>query len=516
MADEVEIIVHVKNDTQRGLAGVARSVGSAIRRINTSADRDGRGIGKRLFSGVVDSVKGAASGLQDAFQSTITGSLKGSLSTPIVGPIITAALLSAVVAAASVVAAAAASAIALGFGAGFVGIGAIILSQNEKIKKQITDDFKEVKDTLASAFKPLTPIFKTFGDTIKSVAKFFEPIIQRASELARGPLQRFIKNLGEAFKELGPAVEPLIQAFSDILDNLGPQLPGLFKSIGNSLKEIGKTVSENAPLFTSLFTVIIELIPPVIDAIGFLARVFANSFTFMLTVLDKVSGALAGFLDALSNVPGFEWARTAAEKLNGLGDTFRSVKKSIEDNEIEARVGANIQELNTKLARARRELKDPNLTKTRRAQLRAEIDQLIRAKRRAQAEINSLHGKTVYLNVIRTITGGGNPVGVIGGRSPLGSRLATGGNVRAAQNGGGQGGTTLVGEEGPEIVRLPFGSSVVPAGQSRRMMGNAQQGPTEIVLRFVGSDKLTKALVQSVQAGSRQQGGLQVKVVGSR
>lgn len=47
---------------------------------------------------------------------------------------------------------------------------------------------------------------------------------------------------------------------------------------------------------------------------------------------------------------------------------------------------------------------------------------------------------------------------------------ASGGIIGAA-SGGARGGMTWVGEQGPEAVRLPYGSRVYPAGQSRQMAG---------------------------------------------
>lgn len=67
--------------------------------------------------------------------------------------------------------------------------------------------------------------------------------------------------------------------------------------------------------------------------------------------------------------------------------------------------------------------------------------------------------KTVTINVV---TSGAGQAG-----------LRTGGNVGAAgvgraASGGVRGNMTLVGEEGPELVKLPFGSTVLPTGQTRR------------------------------------------------
>jgi TP901 family phage tail tape measure protein len=60
---------------------------------------------------------------------------------------------------------------------------------------------------------------------------------------------------------------------------------------------------------------------------------------------------------------------------------------------------ADIKDLDAKLASARAQLKDPHLTRTRKAELRAEIAQLLAAKKQAQTAIDSLRGKTVALTV---------------------------------------------------------------------------------------------------------------------
>jgi hypothetical protein len=52
-------------------------------------------------------------------------------------------------------------------------------------------------------------------------------------------------------------------------------------------------------------------------------------------------------------------------------------------------------------------------------------------------------------------------------------KKANGGIVGGAASGGLRGGLTWVGEEGPELVRLPASSTVYPAGQSRQIAAGA-------------------------------------------
>jgi hypothetical protein len=56
------------------------------------------------------------------------------------------------------------------------------------------------------------------------------------------------------------------------------------------------------------------------------------------------------------------------------------------------------------------------------------------------------------------------------------------GGIVGAASGGARGGMTMVGEEGPEIVDLPYGSTVRTAGETREMMRGGGGGPAELRL----------------------------------
>lgn len=111
-----------------------------------------------------------------------------------------------------------------------------------------------------------------------------------------------------------------------------------------------------------------------------------------------------------------------------------------------AKLTAQKQDLDTKLADARRQLRDPNLSATKRAKLEATISQLLAAKQRAQAAIDSLRGKTVSINVNtyqRMI-----PIAPNQSKGVLAPGRASGGLVQPRRQ-------YLVGERGPEILTMP-------------------------------------------------------------
>jgi AraC-like DNA-binding protein len=82
--------------------------------------------------------------------------------------------------------------------------------------------------------------------------------------------------------------------------------------------------------------------------------------------------------------------------------------------------------------------------------------------------------------------------------------------------GGPTSGWALVGERGPELVRLPGGSSVIPNGQSMSMMGGMQQ-PQPVVLELRSSgNKLDDLLLEILRRAVRVRGGDVQVVVGRR
>ena len=76
----------------------------------------------------------------------------------------------------------------------------------------------------------------------------------------------------------------------------------------------------------------------------------------------------------------------------------------------------------------------------------------------------------------------------IRGMNALGAGLPQFGSVPYLAHGGVAGGLAVVGEQGPELVKLPQGSTVMPHGQSKRMaeqmgdQGSGDGGPVRVEL----------------------------------
>ena len=90
--------------------------------------------------------------------------------------------------------------------------------------------------------------------------------------------------------------------------------------------------------------------------------------------------------------------------------------------------------------------------------------------------------------------------------------LATGG-IAGAATGGVHGGFRLVGEQGPELVRLPYGSTVTSAAQTQGMLGGGFGGATlNVQLQFVpGAEDM---LIRGLRNYIRVKGGNVQNVLG--
>jgi peptidoglycan hydrolase CwlO-like protein len=145
-----------------------------------------------------------------------------------------------------------------------------------------------------------------------------------------------------------------------------------------------------------------------------------------------------------------------------------------------AKLKGNLEDLQTKLDKAKAQLK--TVPDSRKAKVQANISQLKAQVAAAKRAIASVTGKTVNL-IVKTSTTTGSVAHEGGG-------YAHGGIVGAYANGGTTSGRlSLVGEQGPELVRLPVGSTVYPAGQSQRMMDDG----AEPVRAYAKGGKVTAA-----------------------
>jgi TP901 family phage tail tape measure protein len=168
-----------------------------------------------------------------------------------------------------------------------------------------------------------------------------------------------------------------------------------------------------------------------------------------------------------------------------------------------AQLKGDMSDLQDKLNQAKQQL--ANAPSSKQVELRAEIAGLESDIRSAQDQIDSLSGKTVTVTT-RLVTINGDQYG---------HGMAHGGIVGAA-GGGPRSGMTWVGEQGPELVRLPYGSTVYPAGQSANMAAAAARGgPAQVQLEISsGGARLDDLLLEILRKAVRIRGGNVQTVLG--
>ncbi|MGR6923082.1 hypothetical protein ACU635_53260 [[Actinomadura] parvosata] len=580
MANEVTINVVGRDRTGTLFSGIAAKANAAFSQVRQSirshldgsvkdADSSGKSIGSRLMSSVGSAVSAGAGAITD-------GITKGFQAVSSVGgPILYAVLAGVVAAVGPAVGTALGAAIVLGLGAGFVGIGAILLSQKKEIAQEFRSLSADIKATMTDAAMPLVPVFRTAFGEAKKIVQEFNPIFKQAFQDAQGPLKEFVRTFLAAVGELKPAVQPLMSAFTDVLGSLAPALKGIFKDIADSVINLARTVSENRTVIAALFAALLDVIPLVINGVSSvisvfstfvsvtsgvaatLSRVFVGVSDVALGFVERFLGALRSIAQALSNVPGMEefsrklvsgidqaigkvneWKRAAQEagravelKANiiQLQQDLDKAKASLRDPDLtkerRAEITANIQKLEvakakaiadlgdpkliaeykstlntdisklqSQLAAARKELADPNLTKERKSKLNADIAALQAQVATAKAALASIPNKTVTVTV-RTV----GDTSIYRAGSVQASTRARGGIIGAA-GGGPRSNMTLVGEQGPELVRLPFGSTVIPNGQSERMLRQGGSGGGVTVNLYVqGSIRSDRDLISLVR-----------------
>lgn len=384
--------------------GISTAFGELDKTIHVKIKESGDRSGSTLMSSIGNAVKnGSASlvgGLGDALSNGMSAASK------MAGPVLIGALGGVMVAAGPTLGAALGGAIVLGLGAGLVGIGAMLLLQDEKIKAQFAKTGNEIKTIMTDAAKPLLPAMEHAMQGVKKLVQDFAPTFSSAFKQAEVPLKNFTDQLLGAFKNLKPAIQPLMTGFTDLLGQIGPQLGGIFKSIGSSLADLGRAVSENKSVLGMLFTGLLQTIPLVISGIGGIVSFFgtlasavmssasamtggfSNVTNVVLGFAEKFLGAIRSIASAMANIPGMEGI--ANKMIQGIDKAIAKVgewKKSAADLAKGIEIKANILDLTQKIDAAKAQLNDPNLTKERRAQLNADIAKLQSAKAAAVAAL---------------------------------------------------------------------------------------------------------------------------------
>lgn len=399
----------------------------------------------------------------------------------------------------------------------------------EQITKNMAKTFKgqasEGANTLEGKMGRLRLMF---DETKESIGAKFLPVAEKLGDWI------FTKGI-PALEDLGRKVMPVVQeAWEGIKQAFEDARPGL-EVLGKALIGVGKVIAEKVvPIVVKLYGVywrnllkalgkLGEILPDVGIVIlrfaGAAVKAFRGLFDavlagmeWMLKGLGKLPGRLgAPFRAAAKSVEGFrddagKAMDKAARSIDGATDALRVLKAEAEKKK-RARLEVESEDALRRLREAKASLKDPTLTKTRRAEIKADISNLERKLRAARAALDKVKGKTVTVDVkvtLRTLreleqsgrTGGaggnGGTAGLMGLTRGVGSRGARFGQwgPRWSWN---RNPRTGMGQHDGADISAPYGTAVwAPSGfrYAGRKTGS-WHGNAVVMTR--GSDRLTLA-----------------------
>ncbi|GAA1749386.1 hypothetical protein [Nonomuraea bangladeshensis] len=414
------------------------------------------------------------------------------------------------------------------------------------IRSSLKDLGAELKPTLKAAFVDIADGANSFLKGFIGGLKELKPALQPIASAFAGLMGQVGPQMKNLFKDIASSLSGLANVVLENKTIFTTLFMGLLQSIPATINAISGLIS--------FFGTMVGVVNNVHAVLG---RVFVGASEAVLGFAEKLLGTLRTVAQALGNMPGME--DISRKLVSGIDQALGKVnewKRAAQDAGKAVELKANIWDLQQKLDKARAELADPNLTKERRAQLNAEITRLLEAKGRAitelgdpklvkeyrsaitteiselqsklatakkelqnpeltkerksqlKAEISQLQtavaqaksalasipNKTVTVTV-RTV--GDTSIYRAGNVSA--STRARGGIIGAA-GGGPRSNMTLVGEQGPELVRLPFGSTVIPAGQSKQMLNQGGGGGGVVVNLYVqGSIRSDRDLIQIIR-----------------
>lgn len=426
------------------------------------------------------------------------------------------------------------------------------------------------KEAMRGAAGPVTDFLDHFAQSLKDFGKrAFKPLMEGfdALLLALGPeWDQMMQGMGDAFGALGRTVRDhsgeIAMAITGII--------GLITTMVDIINFFANAWVISLRVITAGFGYLIRYgISPLWDSILFLATSAVDGFAKAFGWIPGLGGKLKNAAKDFNN-----WAVGVGDKLDGLADsainwgsnmdkankkrtlvvnidkwkedlaqarsdlkntlskkavgklqmqikewtsklsTANAALKKTVSAKAKAKLQADIKDLQNKIAKAKKLLYDQNHRKSTSA-LRGDISDLNRKIASARAQLNNLNGKTAHTYIVTTHVSGGGTVAHEGGK------YAHGGVVGMAQGGLSMASRSareiMVGEAGPELVRLPPGAHVSSSNTTRRKegMGMAQMGAAIMEIRSGGS-RFDDALVEVLRRAIHVKGGNVQLVLGRK
>jgi AcrR family transcriptional regulator len=450
------------------------------------------------------------------------------------GPVAAAVFIGILVAAVAAIGAALSGILVTALGAAFVGVGGVSAAMSDQVKKKWATTLEELKKDFASVGEPMIPVLEHGLEILEDMADRAAPRLRKAIEDTLPATEKFMELLMEGVESFGKeAFDPIMDAWNVFAPVFGEQWNEFMGELGDSFGDMADLVREHPTEIAAALEVVFEALELLVDTVTFLAKTWVGAMglmgdvagAFLMVIRAIVTGALEtvqGLLDSFAFVEKHmpfndstviqnaaknfrNWKDGVLDNLEDAEDAAFGFDETLERMNRERTLKANIESWKRKLKIARADLKKTTSQKAK-AKVQANIDDLTRKLKNARDQLNALNGKTAntYVNTWYTSQGFAT-----GGDGTRGGRLAHGGVVGAAATGGVRSNLTLVGEQGPELVRLPSGSNVRSNPDTRRILrsGAGGGGGSATLMIDAAGDDMSQLLLKILRRAIRTQGG---------
>jgi hypothetical protein len=415
-----------------------------------------------------------------------------------------------------IVAQAAAIGITLGLGGAIAGIGIMAAAQS----RQVQDAFKEMKDNVSASLsnlaKPLEPALVQIAGSIEGIFNTLAPSLGAAFEAMAPELTSFVSKIGVGMESFQGTIGTVTAAFGPLMDVLGNQMQRMIEHLAEDFEILAEVAD---PRFV---TILIGAFTGLFDAITLVITGFALAGSAFVDLIDLIPGVNfdEGAASADSLADSADDAAVAFGKLNEkmlenanmqLGASGAAINFEASLDKATAALKKNGKNLDLNTPKGRDNMDALNGIASSALQMGQKMDEAgissSESMARARASFiktarsmgatagdaaavadkfglikqaaGAIPGKTtanIFSNAAakkaEVDTFRNRLLGIPNRTVTITTRYVSTGkaldrakdiNYKGQAAGGPGGGTTWVGENGPELVNLPYGSHVNPA-----------------------------------------------------
>lgn len=246
------------------------------------------------------------------------------------GPYLAVAAIAAAIQALPAIAALAGAGIVLGLGGGLVAIGIMAAAKNAEVRRAFSATGKHIAAEVAKWGQFFVPVLLHISQLVKSTFDAFAPTIRTSLAAVAPQVQKFADQVARALLQLQPAIQPLMVAFGRLLDEIGPRLPVIGRTMANALIMVSDAVADNADEIAELISIVLRMIGALAALIAMLTRIYGAWRRSVSAVYGAggVVRTVAGWFAAAASRIGSAMSSAASAVFRAVG-TIKAAINSI-------------------------------------------------------------------------------------------------------------------------------------------------------------------------------------------